>query len=433
MSAIESPAGAPLDDERLDLRHLPALPPMEPPKRFSQTLLSNAHNCKRSAYLYVKHHGGTPAHELDRGSAFHLFAARATTVMVVNGEPTIPPELAQTLLEEVLDEHPEFTVPLDQVDALREMAYHFAMGMTIDTDTIACIERKFLLELPGGYTLSGIVDLANIDGQGAIIDDYKTVFLPPAQTGNDGYEGSFQGKFYSALVMFGNPVTERPCPVCARGDGKFDAAHCDACDSRRKIVELDRCLGEHLTWVDVGERYPRYLDSAGDMLRRHYGMTRLEVQKVRDDLARMARHLDHAFRTGEWPAISGTHCARCPCEPECPLPRNLRSFAGAINTLEEAQEASEYYFRQNPRLQALRKEIKTWAGLHGAFRFGRDKEWRFEPVVRTMTDWPAMNAAIEDARQFGTPFNAEQYRKRQEGTSFAVKTVGRDDDEEAEE
>lgn len=417
------------DDERLDHRHPPKLAPMPQPIRFSQTLLANAERCRRSAYLYVRHHGGMPSHPLDRGSAYHLAKARCITVMLEQNEPSIPADVAKAILEEILDEHPEFTIPLSDVDDLREMIYHFSIGHTIDPQALVAVERKFVLELAGGFTLSGIIDEAEIHGAvGRIRDDKTQWALPPAEE----YASSFQCRFYAVLLMFGNPVTERRCLNCTFDDAysiREPLVLCsEACTG--KIVDLEPCLGDHLTWVDVGEQYPRFLHDE-KLAERAVGMSRLEVQEARTDIERLCRHLGHSFTSGEWPAVPGSHCARCPCEPECPLPRELRQFAGAINTVEEAQEAAMWVEKWKPRIAATTKEIKLWATQNGPFRFGRDREFVFVEQTATTTDWPALDEAVEAARTFGTPFHADEYRRRRMHTRFVARTVGRASEEEA--
>lgn len=389
--------------EHLSLRDLPPVERIEPPHRFSQTLLKHYERCHRAAWLYTKYRGGMPSSALDRGAAFHLFAARATAVMIAQNEPRIPPELAKTLLEEVLDEHPELTIPLADIDDLREMSFHFAQGVTINPQHVVAVERKFVLPV-GDYMLSGIIDRAEINEQAATVRDWKTQFMPPS---HGEYEGSFQGRFYAALLCFGQPVND---------DGT-----------------LDPCLGDRLTWVDVGEAYPRHLDADGTMLCRHYGMSRLAVHEIRTDLARMAEHLAASFASGEFPATSGSHCSECPMEPACPLPRELRAYAGAINTLEEAQEASVWFERWQARLNSTRKEIKLWARQHGGFRYGRDREWVFDVSTTNITDWDGLAEAIERTRQYGVPFDQAEHRRQRTGTKFVARTVGREDDDQDDE
>jgi hypothetical protein len=133
-----------LEEDHLNLRKLPPVAPLERPRRFSQTLLRHANTCKRAGYLYVRHHGGMPAHALDRGTAFHMAKARVLDLLieqhseepelgeqeeklreeVLEDQPDaegklIDEDSAKLMLEDVLAEHPEFTIPLHERPADR--------------------------------------------------------------------------------------------------------------------------------------------------------------------------------------------------------------------------------------------------------------------------------------------------------------------------
>ena len=119
----------------IDYRRLPAVAPVKVPGRFSQTLLAKADDCPRSAYLYVKHRGGAGGHNLDRGSLAHAVFERALKELVVRGERRFAPEepeqaasIMAAFVDEVLRERPELVVPRREVDDVREMAYHWAVG-----------------------------------------------------------------------------------------------------------------------------------------------------------------------------------------------------------------------------------------------------------------------------------------------------------------
>jgi hypothetical protein len=163
------------------------------------------------------------------------------------------------------------------------------------------------------------------------------------------------------------------------------------------------------------------------------GLTRLEVEEARRDIARKVRQFAQSATTGEWPAMHGSHCSECAAESECPLPRTLRNFAGAINTLDEAQEAAMWVEKWQPRITATRKELKLWAKQHGPFRFGRDREMAFVAQTATTTDWEQLERAIEDARSYGVPFSADDHRKRRVSTRFVARTIGRPEDSDKEE
>lgn len=434
-----------LSEEHLNLRRLPPVAPIEPPRRFSQTLMRHANTCQRAAYLYVRHHGGMPAHALDRGTAYHLTQAKILDLLIEQHEaghplgeqeaelreetlreqPDAEGELVdehtcKLLLEESIAEHPELTIPLHERDELRVMAVHFgtgyrtepATGFYMDPGDIVAVEQKFVLEL-GDYTISGIIDVAAIRDGVAKIRDAKTEWNPPSQ---DEYEATFQGRLYAVLLVHGNPVSRSRCRTC----GGVRGGDCAACEGRGYIETLAPPLGSRIEEVDVGETFPRHVEEDGSVVERNEVFKRIEVDAIRRDLEAQCVALARAFETGEFPAVSGTHCSRCPCEPECPLPARLRRFAGAINTREQAEEAAQWHFFWEPRLKATRAELKGWADANQTgIRVGEDLEWRFVETNKSVpADWEVIEEATQRAAETGEVIDVGALRTRKRGTEF---------------
>jgi hypothetical protein len=420
-----------LVEDHLNLRRLPPVAPVDRPTRFSQTLLRHSNICQRAGYLYVRHHGGMPAHALDRGTAYHMAKAKVLDLLldqhgqgVADGseDEKLDEHSAKLMLEEVIAEHPEFTIPLHERDELRVMMVHLANGLPLDVGTIAGIERKFVLQL-GEHTISGILDLACIEGLKGIVRDSKTEWHVPPQS---EYDATFQGRLYAVLLVYGNPVSAEDCASC-EGRGKLQPlppngngpADCSDCEGRGYIETLEPPLGERLEEVDVGELFPRHLHDEKIPVRNRV-FRRLEIDALRRDLESQCHTLAHAFETGQFPATSGSHCSRCPCEPECPLPRHLRRFAGAITTDEQAKEAAAWHMFWEARLGSTRKELKLYCKANDTtIRFGADLEWREEEVTRSEpADWEAIEQATRQAAETGELIDVSKMRVKKLGTEF---------------
>lgn len=463
--------------EHLNLRRLPPVDPMlPPPDRYSQTLLRHNDSCQRAAYLYRKHHGGMPGHQLDRGTVVHIAQAKSTMLILEqyamdagagDVDYAVDEHTAKLLLEETFTEHPELTIPLHERDQCRMMMSHLANGYRINPAAVVAVERKFLLQL-GDYTVSGIIDLARISGAAGKVDDYKTQWDLPSQ---GDYDATFQGRLYSVMLVYGQPVVEVPCH-CTHGvvlecaackgrdvypsDGNGEllpcttcektmpqiVVDCDVCKGRGVIEHLEQPLGGHLETVDVGEVFPRYLscrecggtdrtsdgvcEKCGGLMEvptRSRPIPRIEIDALRRDIEDACAQLHHAFTTGEFPAVSGNHCKRCPCEPECPLPRHLRNYAGTIQTDDQAKEAAEWLDRNGGRLTATKDELKSYCRIHGPLRYGKDKVMEFAEVNRWDTNWKAIDRGARRAAQYGEPFDISEHRRQKLGTAFKSRTL----------
>jgi hypothetical protein len=431
------------DDERLDLRNLPPVKqPVRVPERLSQTLLGHADHCPRAAYLYLRHHGGAPGMALNRGSLFHLFAERLVVELMRRGERTLfavqPGEsmdevrsnisaLTEAMVHGVADEHPDIVVSASEMDAVRRMAYHLGVGLDIDPAHVAGVERKFVLDLPSGWTVSGKVDLLTLpDAYTAVVDDYKTALYVPTE---EEFENSFQTKLYALLVAFGVPVEKRPCEGCGGAGGDAGMVHGD-CRGRGWIeVRLDP-IGAHLERFVGRQIYPRFLrdDLRLESREPKQPWTRTDLADFLQDVDRTARRIEHGLETGLWPAIPGSWCSTCPSEPECPLPTYLRDWHGSIQTRERAQEAAAWAERMSHRVKRTRAEIKEFAKSQpsGAVRVG-DGDQALRLVVshgKAMkrrgrgTDWEGFELALERALVHGEPFEIKEWVRDTVSTRF---------------
>lgn len=450
------------------VKRLEPVPIISPPERWSQTILDKADKCKRSAYLYQKHRGGSVGHQLDRGSLFHLFAAKATNLLIEefdrNGamvlgdiktpidwdtrrantvieilpggrrRPGAPVEveidIVKELLHECYAEHPDLTVPLSERDAIREMAYHWAAYPVINPAQVVAVERKFVCDLPNGHRISGIIDVAEIEGDTLRVRDYKTQWDLP--TWNE-YANTFQGRFYAVLATFGHPVQDVFCSACGgtgRDEGLLgthlaDYGPCADCAGRGYFEITEPSIGDRVRFADVGEVYPRRLFENEGMPVRNLPLTRLQIEDIRDDLCDQTAALAEHFSSGDFPAVDGHHCHRCPARAECPLPAELRSFAGLINEPEEAAESASWVEMMDAKVKATRRELKAWARANGGrVRFGRDRVMEFDVREGWSTvKWDQVEADIEKARRYGEPFDLSRHRKPRQSNTFGVRVL----------
>jgi hypothetical protein len=425
------------DTERLALRDLPPVPPVEPPTRLSQTFLRHADRCMRSAYLYLKYRGGTPAVELDFGTAYHLFAEQALIDLIVAGEQTLyapqegeDPRIAArsvashtaAMCDEILRERPELTLPARGThsrDALRQLAYHFAIGNDINPQEIAAIEKKFVLDLDTGWTVSGKIDVATLSDDPRVggVHDHKTTFAMPAQ---GDFEELYQLRLYALLLVFGNPVEPAQCPEChGKPMDGAPIAVCSTCDGLGVVERRLPPIGGDLQWVRARELYPRLLDAEGKIRFRSTVVSRQELIDWRRDLEEQSLKVAEALETWRWPAVPGSlQCRECPCRPECPLPAHLRRHAGEIESNEQAAEAAEWVETTSAQLTATKKELRSYSNVHGPIRYGTDKVYEFSTSESWSTDWENLELAIERARLYGEPLDLSLYRQPRVSTSY---------------
>lgn len=420
----------------VELRKFPPVPEDERPdrpRRLSQTFLRTADRCRRAGLLYLKYRGGPTTHALDRGSVFHLFAERAVNLLIEQDEPQLPPEIAKDLMAECLAD-PRFTVPSEEVDGLRVMAYHFAEGVVIDPATVVAVERKFVLDI-GGWQVVGKLDVAWLRDQLAGVFDWKTTYAIPPQ---DEFDQSFQTPLYALCLAEGKPIVEHPCQSCDGGGEWFNAdgqsETCEACDGHGYTEEVEPyALAAHADFIELAELYPRFLWNEG-MAQRTRTVSRAELHDFRLQLEALVSKVDSAFESGNWPAVVGDHCSECPAPSECPIPAHLRAHRGSIDTVEQAAEAAERIDRDEADLSARKTELRNTAKHLGPIRFGRNLIYEFQSQERTevrkaggRSDWPGLAEAIERSVQFGEPFDLDQWLRRSASTTFKKRKLTGDE------
>jgi hypothetical protein len=458
----------------IDHRKLPPVEPIEPPRRMSMTLLAKADSCPRSAYLYVKHRGGPGSHQMDRGTLGHAVLERALGELIARGEPRFAPEdpeqaasMMAALVDEVLRERPDLVVPRREVDDVRELAYHWSAAYDVDPEHVAGIERLMVLDLGCGWTVSGRLDVIALPSADiGLVDDYKTGRAMPSQ---EEYDGSVQPWVYAVLLCFGTPVDVTPCPVCDGGcisdESTFDQdVPCPTCEGKGTVEVRGEPFGQHLKGVWTRELYPSAKPrDDGTLHRREMLLSRTLIADYLADLERMAQTLGERFGTeyapctgcggrGWWrhwedggvqdceecgatgvitngsldfPARAGSWCSECPASQECPLPAHLRDHAGAINSVQQAEEAWEKTLVAKQQLAAVEKEVKTFARAHDVpIRVG-DLEWRWQPkegraVAKAggRSNWDGLVAAVTESVEYGTPFEIDAWVKPTTGSEF---------------
>lgn len=379
------------------------------------TFLRYADSCLHSALLYTKHRGGAPSMHMQRGSAFHAVAERMTLALVEQGESSLfaaqPGEdaavaarevasLSSAFVDEVLRERTDLHVSTGEADAIRVMAFHWAAATVLDPNRVIGVEQKFVADV-GGREVSGIIDLALAGPQDGLAEivDYKTSFYVPEA---ESYRQSFQPRFYAFLLMHGFPVR------------KVDG-----------VEVRDPSLGDRTQWVTTREVYPRYLSSEGNLRERDHVLSRTDVAQFRGDLERLIERVERAAADGEWPAVLGDHCSVCPARAECPITDTLRSWAGEVNTPEQAREAAAWADVQGERVAATNKELKAWANRNGPIRYGKDLVRDFVLVESRSvkkkggkSDWEGLSEAVFRAAEFGEPFQLGEWVKESGSTNF---------------
>src|SRR6185295_5256713 len=122
-------------------------------------------------------------------------------------------------------------------------------------------------------------------------------------------------------------------------------------------------LGSGIEWVRGRELYPRLLREDATLHYREHTRSRAQLLDWLADLALKIRLLKQVVELDAppveaFPAVSGTHCRRCPCEPDCPLPARLRNFQGSIHTDEQFRDVAEAWDRTTSQAGIVRKAIK---------------------------------------------------------------------------
>jgi hypothetical protein len=417
----------------------PVFLPIEkaPVDRYSATFGRAFNVCPRAAYLYADTKGGAATADLQRGSAVHRINELATLAAVEQGEPGVPPpEVVKAIANEVLAD-PEYHVPVEQHDYIRECAYRWAAETVIDPASLIAVETLFVLDVDG-MQIRCKIDRAEIleGGAAALVVDYKSTRNLPAYEDigrKRPVDGSIAAKdyqlvLYALAVVFGVPVRMEACHDChGTGVERFDEGlgeRCSTCKGRawREVPE-PFSLAERAQRVDLSFVYPGIEEkSTGLMAHRDLSLTILELHEYLDSLRAQVAQVRSSVETGSWPAVYGVdHCKECPAPDRCPIPKELRKHAGTINTRAEAEEAAEQLAVEKLQHAARRKELVAWVksqplGERALF-YGRNAviEVGYQEAVE-ITDREGMFEAIDRAVQFGEVFDRSRFERVKKST-----------------
>jgi hypothetical protein len=383
--------------------------------RANQTLLRKFNLCPRGGYLHRLYDGGAPTPAMQRGSAFHRVVELATLAAIENGEPVVPSEIVKDYVDVVLAS-PEYHVPVEEHDLMREAAARWADETAIDPAAVIGCETLFVLDV-AGWEVRARVDFAEIveGGGGVHVVDYKTGrgVATQEEIARVRPDGTLMAKnmqviLYALALVYGVPV---------RIENGEEVREPFSVASRAQVVRAEFV-------------YPMVEDRDGKMLRRGVSLTRLELDAYRASLEALVLRLAHAESTGDWPAqASDEACGQCAAPRECPIPAELRDHAGRINTREEAEEAAEKLEREKALHRARQAELKAWAKANGgALRVGQDKVQEFVATrSEEIKDKEGLWVAVERAVRYGEPFEKSEHVVEKTGTSFKVRKLTMDE------
>jgi hypothetical protein len=278
--------------------------------------------------------------------------------------------MTAAVVDEVLREHPELQVTKHGADQLRMQAFHWATAQPVDPETVVAVERKFVLDLDSGWTVSGKVDLAALEGTDTLaILDLKSLGRRPRMSPSPTSISSCA--CIRCWCCSGSPW-KTPCECQTPGiaipvNGNPAEWQCPNCGGRGYTEQRLSPIGDGINYVRPRLVYPRVLRQDGELHRRPETgvLTRAQVADFRTDVERDAEKISRALETGEWPAVPGSHCSMCPCPAECPLPEQLRGHAGTVTTVEEAARALEWADREGAEVAAKKREARRFVETHG--------------------------------------------------------------------
>ena len=376
--------------ERVDPATLPAKP-----KSLRQSFVSLAASCAHAAYLSVKE-GEARGHALERGSAFHEFADRASKVVVEEGEVRLPPDLAKTIAQEVLDSWPG-NMPAHEMDVVRACAHSWAEATEFDPDYYVGSELPLTLDL-GELEITGTIDRLDIlPGGHAVVSDYKSSLGMPSL---DTAAQKPQLRTYATLLAFGTLQGETE---------KF---------------------GSHLETFECRFLFPRVgIDpETGGLASRTFWLDRGELLDHKLDLQAIASRLARSWETGFFPATTGSHCSFCPIRSECPIPDAEHPYREQIQSAEDAQAAAEQYIHLKVAADAARQAVKGWVDDHGPVDVGSDMIAATDTVQRAPSlDKEKLRATVEDSKRFGTPLELDPFFAKKTATKFSIRRKREDE------
>jgi hypothetical protein len=340
-----------------DLRDFPPVEEnVEAPPTLRQSFLDKLDRCPRSAYLYLKYDGGSTSHAMDRGTAFHEMAEQATKLMIENQENQMDPQQCRDLQEQIIRERPDLTIPIEEHEGLRQMAWNWGKATKINRANIVGVERTAALQV-GDRILTGTIDLAYQAGSKGVVIDYKTSLHMPNQ---ETFERQFQGQMYGLLLSEGHWITY---------------------DEDGEIVWGARCCEGPLKTVTVFQVFPRFYDEdTGRLLARTVEFDVADLVDFKVALVSLTEKFEHGLKTGEWPAVPGYHCGFCPKASECPIPEHYRDIK-TIETDEEATALAQVWDRIVEQGKQARATLRAYAeATEKPIDIGPDAVLTFYPV-----------------------------------------------------
>lgn len=397
----------------LDFRTFPPVEALSSvPESYRQTLLSKYTECRRSAYLYMKYNGGPWTHPLAGGVLLHRTLEQVLNHMIENDEPTIGPETAKDILNEVMVASTDLTVEPGRMDEIRGMVYHVAEGLAIQPHAHLGVELP--IEIPVGNRLvTGTIDYAEvIEPRVALVLDWKSAFLhigrePEDAEQQDEYlapKADWEGSFQTILYALG----------LAEG----------------VVAGTDLGFGRQIDEYVLRQVHPRtFLEREGTFAYREARITRAALLDWRLYLEALVESFDHALESWEFPAQVGSHCDFCPASAECPIPAPVREYRGEIRTEDDARRAAIQRFRHQAIAGELWEAIKGYSKVtRKPIRFGRDLELRWKTTTsekfrrkvpppgapidgKKISGRIAEKIAVQNWGEFGIPFDYDTYRE----------------------
>lgn len=362
-----------------------------------QTMLSHADNCLRAAALYLIFGGGVESHNTARGTVAHIFAEEATNYLLEEGELQMPPEVAKDRMQALIEERTDYVLPEREQEALRIFAWNWAQGTTVSAETVVAVETMFTLEL-AGWTVRGRIDRADLlPSRELMVVDYKSGLNLPSQ---EDYANDFQAKTYALLV--------------AEGQSEDGIA-----------------VGQGIPVVHTRQELPRrQLDAVtGELAHREASFTRAELHDFKLGLERLLNQLTENLESGEWKAVPGSHCAKCPAVAHCPIDARYRTEYGeqgpqkpipTLENLAQAEETAEEWLFLDARKSGLQKALRAFIAETGSpIYLGADLilELGFQSS-RSVKDHDALEAAIARSVEFGEPFSLADHIQPKTSTPF---------------
>ena len=397
--------------------------------RGSQTFLRHFNLCPRSGYLYAVTRGQVRTVDMMRGSAGHAILERSTRAALDADEPVIPPDVVKAITDEVLAD-PEYPVPLEEHDYLRELAWRWGEQTMIDLEHWVACETLFTLDV-GGFAVRCKVDYATFDpGKLTLgVVDYKTGRGAPAWEDvarklPDGrlMAKSFQLVLYALVLVYGVPVRVESCAACRDGwvaslkpggpNVPMVREDCPECGGSGRVETPEpfpvASRAQHLNLEYV---YPGIEDREGKMLRRPLTLSRAELEQYRHSLHALIVRVREAEATGDWPAVvSDAACDQCPAPPLCPIPAELRDHRGSVNTVEQAAEAFTVRYREKKEQRAKARELREFIKHHGSVRYGNGMVAEIAySEHEEVFDKAGLDEAVQRAVRYGEPFERWRY------------------------